>query len=181
MFTHWLPVSMAPGCFPVTFPHSGSGVSPFPNHEERGESKWRWELKVNTRGWSVTVTPSLHMWSPFCLAPSLFPLRLLTHCCALCSISIYQNQQECFHLYVSICMWVKHFHTECALLGARGILSCIGAPLKGKWDSCLYTFNAVWASASFIRISVTDSPNFGHYNKDYNLKKLHKCLKRSVQ
>lgn len=78
LFTHWLPVSMPPGCFPVTFPHCVYSLSqPWRKRvgmwvNKRGESKWRWKLKVNTRGWSVTVKPPLHMWSPLCLTLSLF-------------------------------------------------------------------------------------------------------------
>lgn len=84
---------------------------------KRGDSEWRWELKVNTRGWSVTVKPPLHMWSPLCFALAHLPLRLLTHCCVLCSKSIYQNQQEYICLYVSMCMWITHLHTDWVHVG----------------------------------------------------------------
>lgn len=58
--------------------------------KRRGESKWRWELKVNTRGWSVTVNPQLH--KRFSSPPWGCWLTVLL----FAEGNIYQNQQWMF-------------------------------------------------------------------------------------
>lgn len=131
MFTLWLPVSMPPGCFPLTFPHSGIGVFPFPNREEKGvgrwmskrvELKWRWELKVNTRGWSVTLntTTPLTPHVPLSLvasslshSPSLPPEARDSLLRFLLWEYLSKSTVGVFHLYVNICMWVTHSHPVC--------------------------------------------------------------------
>lgn len=114
---------------------------------KRGGLKWQWELKVNTRGWSVTVNPLHHIWPPlWLLVLSLSPGgRWLT--VVLFAMRVFMK----INTFVDICVQVR----------AHWLYTNMGAPLKGKFESffILHSFIDLWGNVSFfLQKKVTKSP-----------------------
>lgn len=68
---------------------------------KRGESKWRWELKVNTRGWSVTVSPPRFTCGLLSVSLSLFSPRGCWLTVVLFAAKVFIK----INTSVFICMW----------------------------------------------------------------------------